>query len=169
MRTVDLEIRLVPRTTASNFLTEIVDRKIVRVGNGQIAKLQLRDCFVLRVLARSIVYPALETSPYLISHEDLAPQNIIVDSDYNIKGIIDWGFARFLPLQFAVSFPRFLAIEPPQTDVTQSLDIISSISLQPSPVLQTDRQCFILYLSSKTTSLIQSISVVLSAPDVDWR
>ena len=85
--------------------------------------------------------------------------------------IIDCGFAKSLPLQFAVSFPRFLAIKPPQTDVTQSADIVafSLASLQPSPVLQTDRQCVMSYLSSKMTSLIQSISVVLSAPNVNWR
>ena len=66
---------------------------------------------------------------------------------------------------------RRSSIEPPQTGVPQSLNIIaiSSASLQPSPVLQTDRQCFISYLSSKATFLTQTISVVLSAPDVDWR
>ena len=78
--------RFVPGTIASKFLTERIDRKIVRVGNGQIPKLQRRDCFVLRALAQRIVHPALETSSCLSSHEDLAPQNIIIDSGYNIRG-----------------------------------------------------------------------------------
>ncbi len=52
--------RFVPGTIASKFLTERIDRKIVRIGNGQIPKLQLRDCFVLRAPARSIVHPALK-------------------------------------------------------------------------------------------------------------
>jgi hypothetical protein len=51
-------------------------------------ELQLRDCFIQRALASRVVHPALENSPFLISHEDLAPQNIIVDSENNIKGYI---------------------------------------------------------------------------------
>jgi hypothetical protein len=50
--------------------------------------LQLRDCFIQRVLARRVVHPDLESSLCSISHEDLASQNIIVDRDYNIKEYI---------------------------------------------------------------------------------
>jgi hypothetical protein len=79
---------------------EIIDRKIVRASNGQMPELQLRDCFIQRALVSRVVHPALENSPFLISHEDLAPQNIIVDSEYNIKGYI------FL----AVQIRRFLYV-----------------------------------------------------------
>jgi serine/threonine protein kinase len=75
-------------TSASKYLIEIIDRKIVRTSNGQMPELQLRDCFIQRALVSRVVHPALENSPFLISHEDLAPQNIIVDSEYNIKGYI---------------------------------------------------------------------------------
>jgi serine/threonine protein kinase len=73
-------------TSASKYLIEIIDRKIVRASNGQMPEIQLRDCFIQRALASRVVHPELENSPFLISHEDLAPQNIIVDSEYNIKG-----------------------------------------------------------------------------------
>lgn len=188
-------------TSASKYLIEIIDRKIVRARNGQMPELQIRDCFIQRALVSRVVHPALENSPFLISHEDLAPQKIIVDSEYSIKWyiltapircnwhrltglhrIIDWGFARPLPLQFAVGFPRFLAIEPVEIDAPRPPDVVSfsSTFLQPSPVLQIDRQNFISYLSSRsplvepstpsrTISLTQSIKLVLSASDVDWR
>lgn len=87
-------------TSASKYLIEVIDRKIVRAGNGQMPGLQLRDCFIQRALVSRVVHPALENSPFLISHEDLAPQNIIVDSEYNIKGYI------FL----AVQIRRFLYV-----------------------------------------------------------
>jgi hypothetical protein len=75
-------------SSASKHLIDIIDRKIVRVGNGQMAELKLRDCFIQRALVSRVVHAALENSPFLISHEDLAPQNIIVDSEYNIKGYL---------------------------------------------------------------------------------
>jgi serine/threonine protein kinase len=82
-----LPILIGTRTSASKYLIKIIDRKIVRASHGQMPELQLRDCFIQRALASRVVHPALET-PFLISHEDLAPQNIIVDSENNIKGYI---------------------------------------------------------------------------------
>lgn len=86
--------------------------------------------------------------------------------------IIDWGFASRLPLQFAVSFPRFLAIEP-QIDAPIPPDVVafSSDFLQPSPVLQTDRQHLVENLLNRfeTETLAQPIQKFLSASDVDWR
>jgi hypothetical protein len=74
--------------SASKYLIEIIDCKIVRASNGQMPELQHRDCFVQRALVSRVVHPTLENSPFLISHEGLASQNIIVDSEYNIKGYI---------------------------------------------------------------------------------
>ncbi|KAI9861204.1 MAG: hypothetical protein M1813_005377 [Trichoglossum hirsutum] len=158
-------------TTASTHLTDSIDRKIVRVSNGQLPGIQLRDCFIQRALVPEVVHFPLEKSPTLISHEDLIPENIIVDNEYNIKGIIDWGFATFLPLQFAVYFPRILAIEASQMDAPQPPDVaaFSLTFLQPSAVLEADRRYYTSYLSSRKSSLSRSISSVLSTPDVDWR
>jgi hypothetical protein len=87
-------------TSASKYLIDIIDCKIVRVSNGQMPELRLRDCFIQRALVSRVVHAALENSPFLISHEDLAPQNIIVDSEYNVKGYIclavqSWHFLHF--------------------------------------------------------------------------
>lgn len=71
------------------YLTDIIDRKIVRVYDGKTPDLKLRDCFIQRALARKAVYSGLnESSHTVISHGDLAAQNIIIDSDYNIKGYV---------------------------------------------------------------------------------
>jgi hypothetical protein len=75
-------------TTASTHLTDSIDRKIVRVSNGQLPGIQLRDCFIQRALVPEVVHFPLEKSPTLISHEDLIPENIIIDNEYNIKGYI---------------------------------------------------------------------------------
>lgn len=66
----------------------MIDRKIVRVTNGNVPDLsvKLRDCFIQRALVRRAVHASLENSITVIAHEDLAGQNIIVDSGYNVKG-----------------------------------------------------------------------------------
>lgn len=58
------------------------------VSNGQMPELQLWDCFIQWALMLRVVHPALKNTSFLILHEDLASQNIIVDSEYNIKGYI---------------------------------------------------------------------------------
>jgi hypothetical protein len=53
-------------TSASKYLIEIIDCKIVRASNGQMPELQLRDCFIQRALVSRVVHPALENSLLLI-------------------------------------------------------------------------------------------------------
>ncbi|KAK2764992.1 hypothetical protein FQN54_008691 [Arachnomyces sp. PD_36] len=162
-------------TTALGYLTDKIDRKIVRVSRGQVPNVQLRDCFVQRALVRSkVVHSALDEQPYMVtSHSDLAGQNIIVDDEYNIKGIIDWGFACQLPLQFAVGLPRFLEIEPRELDPpTSPVDLLafSFEFLQLSPVRMTDREDLIGSLPQSEAGIVpRTAHTVLSAPDVDWR
>lgn len=68
------------------YLTNTIDRKILRVATGKQTGLNLRDCFLQRALVRHAVHHALESSIFAISHDDLAAQNIMVDSEYNITG-----------------------------------------------------------------------------------
>jgi len=35
-----------------------------------------------------VLYPELEHAPFAIDHGDLAPLNIIVDSEYNVTGYV---------------------------------------------------------------------------------
>ncbi|KAH8889910.1 hypothetical protein GQ53DRAFT_184200, partial [Thozetella sp. PMI_491] len=168
-----------PESTVAAFLTGLIDRKILRVVHGNLLGVELHSCLLERALVSQAVQDALGGSMFALSHEDLAPQNIIVDGENNIKGIIDWGLARRLPVQLAVRFPRFLAIEPP--DLTepppQDVNEFSSVFLQPPPSLQVDRLRLISHITgkselsndSKCLALRRSMASVLSNADSDWR
>ncbi|KAJ2903126.1 phosphotransferase enzyme family protein [Zalerion maritima] len=43
--------------------------------------------------------PALNKGPFVLSHGDLGPQNILVDKDFNIAGILDWEWSSVVPVQ----------------------------------------------------------------------
>ncbi|CAG9947025.1 unnamed protein product [Clonostachys rosea f. rosea IK726] len=165
-------------TNAATYLTDIIDRKIIRVLDGGLPGIGLESCLLQRALVRMTSHPVVE--PKLISHEDLDPSNIIVDEEYNIKGIIDWGFARRLPSQLAIGLPRFLGIEPSQLDEPLPPDVakFSSTLLQPSSTLYQDRHCLTSHISSmvseadgqnKATALRKLVLSVLSDANVDWR
>ncbi|KAK3379043.1 kinase-like domain-containing protein [Lasiosphaeria ovina] len=50
--------------------------------------------------------------PFVLSHTDLRPSNIIVDENMHIKGIIDWEWAGTVPRQFFLP-PTWIAGLPP--------------------------------------------------------
>ncbi|TAQ89082.1 hypothetical protein B7494_g2604 [Chlorociboria aeruginascens] len=54
----------------------------------------------------------LNHGPFVLTHTDLRPSNIIVDEDLQIQGIIDWEWASTVPLQFFLP-PTWLAGLPP--------------------------------------------------------
>ncbi|SPQ25402.1 10de04a2-fcb5-4ae7-99f3-c83f92eb1240 [Thermothielavioides terrestris] len=173
-----------PNASALAFLTRVVDGKIMRALTDEKPVFTPRDCFVHRALLPHVVHDALESEPsvFAISHEDLAAHNIIVDSEYNITGIVGWNFARVLPLQLAFRLPRFLAIEPdsPNETAPQTPEDIRAFAtqfLQPSKALLTDRQYLTAYLATviadasqpERAALAETMKSVLSDPDADWR
>ena len=88
------------------------------------------------------------------------------------QSIIDWGFARKLPLQFGLGYPRFLNIEPPadlNDPPSAYVRELLSEYFNVSAVLQEDRFYCMSYLSSRTDSLSQRTHLFLSSSDVDWR
>lgn len=44
--------------------------------------------------------PALNLQPFVLSHGDLRPPNIIVNEDLSLAGIIDWEWSGTVPVQF---------------------------------------------------------------------
>ena len=50
--------------------------------------------------------------PFVLTHTDLRPSNIIVDENLRIQGIIDWEWASTVPQQFFLP-PTWLAALPP--------------------------------------------------------
>ncbi|GAB1194032.1 hypothetical protein APSETT444_003269 [Aspergillus pseudonomiae] len=53
-----------------------------------------------------------ENCPWVFVHVDLHNDNIIIDEEYNIKGIIDWDCNFAVPLQKAATFPKLLENVP---------------------------------------------------------
>ena len=71
---------------ASQHLIQTLDRRIVRILNGKLPENKLHNCLVHRVLIRKLFEKIGDTSLCMISHDDLAPQNIIVDEGYDVMG-----------------------------------------------------------------------------------
>ncbi|KAF2263143.1 hypothetical protein CC78DRAFT_466439, partial [Lojkania enalia] len=61
-------------------------------------------------LLSRILYSKLENTLFTIDYSNLSLLNILVNSDYNITGIIDWGFALIVLLQLAGRIPYFLQL-----------------------------------------------------------
>ncbi|PGG95972.1 hypothetical protein AJ79_09792 [Helicocarpus griseus UAMH5409] len=101
----------------------------------------------------------LDKIPFFIDHGNLLAQNIIVNSDYNIIDIIDWGFDSYQLFQVAASLSQFLMIE-------HSLDLELCLMLQMNHTFFLEAlQCELLNSSAIVPLLIK----LYSAPDVDYR
>lgn len=75
----------------------MIDRQISRAAKGQLLGFMERDCFLHRVLAWKAVDPVTDSTQFMISHDDLAPENIIIDNEYNIKGYVLFRTTRITP------------------------------------------------------------------------
>ncbi|KAF2467741.1 uncharacterized protein BDR25DRAFT_291722 [Lindgomyces ingoldianus] len=115
------------------YVAEAIDRKIKRVLNGQLRTAKLVDCLRQRSLIRKYMIPELDSSPWVMVHGDLSGTNIITDTEYNVSGIIDLGFAEYVPLQFAAFFPRILDHQSYQDQ--DDIDIAPELSDDPESSL----------------------------------
>ncbi|KAF1993222.1 hypothetical protein P154DRAFT_625607 [Amniculicola lignicola CBS 123094] len=140
--------------TATEYFSRLTSNKFRRVRNNQLPGITEQDCFDQQSLLPQVLYPELEVAPFAMDHGDLAPMNIIVDSEYNITGIIDWGFASKVPLQLAGRLPRFLQL--------------SELVLPPSPSLQEDRKAYIESLRSHSSQVASWMLIIHSSEDVDF-
>ncbi|KAK3938555.1 kinase-like domain-containing protein [Diplogelasinospora grovesii] len=143
--------------SASEFFERMIDGKLGRVRSGSLPELAEQDVHDQKALLPKVLYPWLENAPFAIDHGDLRANNIIVDADHNITGIIDWAFAVKFPFQVAGGLPRLLQLEPP--------------TLPPDEVMQQDRKTF--YDSLKRCcSMADAVAwmmAIQSAEDVDFR
>ncbi|RJE19161.1 Phosphotransferase enzyme family [Aspergillus sclerotialis] len=123
--------------------------------NGRLPEITEQDCFDQRNILSDILYPELDDAPFAMDHGDLSPQNILVDSEFNITGIIDWGFSAKVPFQMAAGFPRFLRLQPPL--------------LPPNPVLQKDRESYNASLKAQSSQQVSWMILVQSSRNVDFQ
>ncbi|KAL4725663.1 hypothetical protein ACLX1H_007814 [Fusarium chlamydosporum] len=98
--------------TASKWIRDKIKRKRKRAKAGKLPGGTVADCDHQKELIDKYLMPELDSAPHVLVHGDLSPVNIIMDEKNNVKSIIDFGLAEFLPLQFAAAYPRFLTHEP---------------------------------------------------------
>jgi Ser/Thr protein kinase RdoA (MazF antagonist) len=53
-------------------------------------------------------FPDDEVETYVVHHDDFNAQNILVDHDGELTGIIDWECVHAVPLWLACQIPKFL-------------------------------------------------------------
>ncbi|EAQ88237.1 predicted protein [Chaetomium globosum CBS 148.51] len=75
----------------------------------QVAELEV---FALQDLKNRLPNIVENQHPFVLTHTDLRPTNIIVDENMQIQGIIDWEWARTVPRQFFLP-PTWIAGCPP--------------------------------------------------------
>lgn len=70
--------------TATEDFTRIINNKIHRVRNGLLPEITEQDCLEQKSLLSDVLIPELDDAPFAMDHGDLSPQNILVDSEYNV-------------------------------------------------------------------------------------
>ncbi|KFZ04010.1 hypothetical protein V502_10481 [Pseudogymnoascus sp. VKM F-4520 (FW-2644)] len=94
--------------TATAYITALINRKIKRAQDSKLPAATLGECLDQQRLIAEYLVPDLDRAPCVLVHVDLTAENVIVDQDFNVKAIIDLGFAEIIPLQFSACFPNFL-------------------------------------------------------------
>ncbi|KAI0532513.1 hypothetical protein GGR58DRAFT_164151 [Xylaria digitata] len=92
---------------------------------------------------------------FATEHSDLKPNNFVVNNKYNIQGVIDWGFAAFVPIVRAAGIPRFLWL---------SLPLCRS-----DAVVRKDRQSYIMSLASQRSQAALFMRRWQMTEDIDFH
>ncbi|RAQ48708.1 hypothetical protein AFGD_010750 [Aspergillus flavus] len=95
------------QVSTSVWLTESVDRDIRRTLRRHNYSTAI-DYLIQRSMIPQYVVPEHQNSPWVFVHVDLHNDNIIIDEEYNIKGIIDWD------CNFPVPLPHSKKLQPSQ-------------------------------------------------------
>ncbi|KAM6485295.1 hypothetical protein HDV62DRAFT_285008 [Trichoderma sp. SZMC 28011] len=95
---------------------------------------------------------------FAVEHGDIEPNNIIIDENYNIKCVIDWGFATSVPISKAAGLPRFLWSS--DTDPAK---------VAPSQSLLKDIRAYIACFSSQTLPMELSMLHLYNTEEVYFR
>ncbi|KAL4876158.1 hypothetical protein BJY04DRAFT_210812 [Aspergillus karnatakaensis] len=140
--------------TATEHFTRIIRNKLNQVRNGQPQGITEQDCVSQMNILRDIILPELDSVPFAFDHGGLAPQNILIDAEYNVTRMIDWGFAAAVPIQQAACSPRLLRLQH---------------LAPPSSVLCKDRERYIASLQLQTSQAMTYMALVQSLRDSDFH
>ncbi|KAK8150251.1 hypothetical protein G3M48_003317 [Beauveria asiatica] len=144
------------RGSSLKHFTRIIQNKTRRVREGLLAGITEQDCSDQMNILSNVLLPELDEAPFAIAHGDLSPQNILIDAQHNVTGIIDWGFSSRVPFQQAACFPRFLHL--------QNLDV------EPSSTLLKDRETYMASVGCQKSPAVASMMIqVLSSENSDFQ
>ncbi|KAG9249728.1 kinase-like domain-containing protein [Emericellopsis atlantica] len=143
-------------TTAMAFFGRRIGNRLRHVREGSIPRLTEKDCLDQQALLDQVLDGDRNSTVFAIDHGDIKPGNIIVDGNYNIRCVIDWGFAALVPIARAAGLPRFLWPA-------------HSARFAPSRTILKDRQAYTRSLSSYTSPAALFMLRWQTAEDVDFR
>ena len=81
-------------------------------------------------------YVGDETGEFFLAHTDLDGQNILVDRNGSITGIIDWEFANTLPFRAAEHYPLLLSLKD------EFVELLKDVYENPLAELETWRRIY---------------------------
>ncbi|KAL6837303.1 hypothetical protein V8C40DRAFT_260322 [Trichoderma camerunense] len=145
-------------TSAATFFQRRMKNRSTQVREGRIPGLSEKDCINQQDLVCQVLGQDQNDTAFAVEHGDIEPNNIIVDENYNIKCVIDWGFATFVPISKAAGLPRFLWSS--DTD---------SAGVAPSQSLLKNIRAYIACFSSQTLPMALSMPHLNNIEDVYFR
>ncbi|KAI6087369.1 hypothetical protein F4821DRAFT_277812 [Hypoxylon rubiginosum] len=91
-----------PFSDPIDYFSSIADLHLDLIADGQLYPEYPKEAFLFFRLLKDRAAPVLaaastSTSGFFLKHVDDKGDHILIDENYNITGIIDWQFARFVP------------------------------------------------------------------------
>ncbi|KAL6701593.1 hypothetical protein J3F84DRAFT_12922 [Trichoderma pleuroticola] len=145
-------------TSAATFFQRRMKNRSTQVRQGRVPGLSEQDCINQQASVCQVLGQDQHDTAFAVDHGDIKPNNIIVDEDYNIKCVIDWGCATFVPISQAVCLPHFL----------WSSDM-DPAGVAPSQSLLQDIRAYITCFSSQNLPMALSMLHLHNIKDVYFR
>ncbi|KID62145.1 uncharacterized protein G6M90_00g051620 [Metarhizium brunneum] len=141
--------------TATNFFERRIRNQLKRAKDGKLPGLTEKDCLDQLALLPKVLGEDGSSKLFAMDHGDIKPVNIIMDNENHIKCLIDWGFAKMVPLVQAARLPCFLWTDDSAAGV-------------PSRAMLEDRKA---YIDSLPRQISQAAFMKRwqGAKDVDFR
>jgi Phosphotransferase enzyme family len=96
-------------------------------------------CLFLRIMQRFST--THRYGPFKLFCDDLRPSNVIVDADFNVRGVIDWEFCYSAPAEFTYAPPWWLLLAFPGSWETGLDDFYATYLSRLEIFLEALREC----------------------------
>ncbi|RUS14490.1 hypothetical protein BC937DRAFT_93741 [Endogone sp. FLAS-F59071] len=71
-----------------------------------------------------------DLGPFPLMHSDFNSQNILIDDECNIVGVIDWEWSSTVPLQSLCQYPFFIVDNPFDVSINLGLQTFLTSALR---------------------------------------